>query len=147
MWREAELERNVAGWYDLVGVSGSSLPARALGVHLLTERVDLCRILSGTMWLIQGGTYVLEVSSEHDGAPGITYTQIIKDCGTWRYIPSGVDATSGAILLTGFNGEEISASVSGMSLVQQAPLRMRTMRWTMPNWVFLRQGRTTTRSL
>ena len=81
-----EMERNVAGWYDLIGVSGSSLPARAVSVHLMTEGVDPCRILSGTLWLSQGGTYVLEVSAEHDGAPGVTYTQIIKDSGNWRFV-------------------------------------------------------------
>ena len=147
MSRQAEMERSVAGWYDLVGVSGSSLPACAVAVHLTTQRVDPCRILSGTIWLSRGGTYVLEVSAEHDGAPGVTYTQIVKDSGTWRFVPSGIDAMSGAVLLTEFDGEEVSAVVSGASLVHEAPLRMGTMRWTVPNWVFLRQGPSPLRAL
>ena len=147
MSRRVEMERSVAGWYDLIGVSGSSLPARAVSVHLMTQVVDPCRILSGTLWLSPGGTYVLEVSAEHDGAPGVTYTQIIKDSGNWRFAPSGLDATSGAVLLTGIDGEEVSAVVSGASLVHEAPLRMGTMRWAMPNWVFLRQGPSPLRAL
>ena len=121
MWRQAKMERGVAGWYDLVGVSGSSLPARGVAVHLTTQRVDPCRVLSGTMWLSPGGTYVLEVAAEHDGVPGVTYTQIVKDSGTWRFVSSGVDAMSGAVLLTGYDGEEVSAAVSGVSLVHAGP--------------------------
>lgn len=132
-------DRWAAGSYELVGVGGSLLPARAAVVHRQTRRVDPCRMLSGNLRLSPDKTYVVELTSEYNGAPDITFTQVMSDCGTWRYVASGLDRTSGSILMTAVNGEQTAAALTGVSLVHYAPVSMRAVQWTVFNWVYLRQ--------
>ena len=137
---QAGFERWVAGSYELVGLSGSLVPARALAIHGADRRVEECRILSGTMRLCREGTYEMEITAEYDGAADVIYTQTLTDLGAWRFVSSGLPGPSGAILLTSRCGDLVSAALTGVSLIHHAPVQMRTMQWTLTNWVYLRTG-------
>jgi hypothetical protein len=139
MRRDAGSERWVAGQYELVGLSGALLPVRALAVDWKTREVTRCRITAGALRLQPDCTYVLELASEHDGMSEAIYTQLTSHAGTWRFVPSGLDDTSGSVLFTGANGTEVVAAVTGASLVHYAPMATHALQWTPFNWVYLRR--------
>src|SRR4051794_2754411 len=140
MTDQADFERWVVGSYELVGVSGSLLPARALAIAGEDRRVEQCRILAGTMRLGPDGTYEMTITAEYNGTTDVTYTQTVVNRGTFRFVSSGVPGPSGAILLTSQHGESVSAALTGVSLIHHTPIQMRSVQWTLTNWVYLRMG-------
>ena len=142
MTDQASYERWVVGSYELVGVSGSLLPARALAITGDDRHVAQCRILSGTMRLAVDSRYETEITAEYDGPSEVTYTQTVLEWGTWRFVSSGLTGPSGAILLNSQHGNSVSAALTGVSLIHHAPVQMRSVQWTLTNWVYLRRAQT-----
>ena len=85
--------------------------------------------------------YEIEITAEYDGAADVTYTQTVVDRGTWRFVPSGLIGPGGALLLSAGNGDSVSAAMTGVSIIHHAPIQMRSVQWTLTNWVSLREGR------
>ena len=139
MRHDAVSDRWMTGQYELVGLSGALLPVRAMAVDWKTREVSRCRVVGGTLRLQADHTYVLELASEHDGVAEPTYAQLTSHAGTWRFVPSELDDTSGSVLFTGANGTEVVAAVTGLSLVHYAPMATHALQWTPFNWVYLRQ--------
>ena len=139
MRTHAGSDRWVAGQYELAGLSGALLPVRAMAVDWKTREVSRCRIVGGTLRLRPDHTYELELASEHDSPSETTYAQLTSHGGTWRFVPSGIDDTSGSVLLTGADGTEVVAALTGISLVHYAPMATQALQWTPFNWVYLRQ--------
>jgi hypothetical protein len=140
MTERASYERWVVGSYELVGVSGSLLPARALAITGNDPRIAQCRILSGTLRLAADSRYEMEVTADYDGPSEVTYTQTVLEWGTWRFVSSGLPGPSGAILLNSQHGDSVSAALTGVSLIHHAPIQMRSVQWTLTNWVYLRRA-------
>jgi hypothetical protein len=136
----AESEWWVVGSYELVGVSGSLLPARALAISGNDRRVEQCRILAGTMRLAPDNSYEMAVTAEYDGTADVIYTQSFTNRGTWRFVSSALPGPSGAIVLCSQQGDSVSAALTGVSLIHHAPIQMRAVQWTLTNWVYLRTG-------
>ena len=77
-----------------------------------------CSIEAGELRLEGDGTYVLELTARYDTAAGAGGTRTIASGGTWRFLPSALDPTSGEIrLCTG--PAQTSAAVTGVSLVHR----------------------------
>ena len=130
---QAGFERWVAGSYELVGLSGSLVPARALAIHGADRRVEECRILSGTMRLCREGTYEMEITAEYDGAADVIYNR--DRLTELQSQATGLDPNSPRRA-----AELVEDTRRRLDLIHHAPVQMRTVQWTLTNWVYLRTG-------
>jgi hypothetical protein len=74
--------------------------------------------VAGELRLGRDGTYVLELTVRLDTIAGAGGLRTISSGGTWRFLPSALDRTSGEIRLTSGLGLT-SAAVTGVSLVHR----------------------------
>ena len=125
----------VVGRYELVGVNGGLLPV-SLEPEANGSDMAGCSVLGGELRLETDGTYVLELIARYDLPAGAGGVRTIASGGTWRFLPSALDQTSGEIRLTS-GGRLTSAAVAGVSLVH----RMRSERQSGPpaHWVYIRR--------
>jgi hypothetical protein len=125
----------VVGRYELVGVNGALLPV-SLDREANGSGMAGCSVVSGELRLETDGTYVLELIARYDLSAGAGGVRTIASGGTWRFLPSALDRTSGEIRLS--SGEsQTSAAVAGVSLVH----RMRPERQSggQAHWVYIRR--------
>ena len=108
----------VAGRYELVGINGSLLPASS-DPREAGGDPHRCDVIGGELRLEQDGTYVLDLIARY-GTAGAAGLRTISTGGTWRFLPSALDPTSGEIHLTSGRGQT-SAAVTGVSLVHRTP--------------------------
>ena len=108
----------VVGRYELVGVNGSLLPASIEQGEAGAGDLHHCRVVAGELRLERDGTYVLELTARLDTPAGATGLRTISSGGTWRFLPSALDQTSGEIRLSSGLGQT-SAAVTGVSLVHR----------------------------
>lgn len=128
----------VVGRYELVGVNGSLLPASIGQDEAGVGVLDNCSVMAGELRLECDGTYVLELTARLEAPAGATGLRTISSGGTWRFLPSALDRTSGEIRLSSRVGQS-SAAVTGVSLVH------RTRGPELPNgvqahWVYIRRS-------
>jgi hypothetical protein len=125
----------VVGRYELVGVNGGLLP---VSLDPVTSGSDMagCSVLGGELRLEIDGTYVLELTARYELPAGAAGVCTIASGGTWRFLPSALDRTSGEVRLTSGEGQT-SAAVAGVSLVH----RMRPERQSeaQAHWVYIRR--------
>ena len=123
----------VVGRYELVGVNGGLLP-----VALDQEANGLagCSIMGGELRLETDGTYVLEFIARFDFSSGAAGVRTIASGGTWRFLPSALDPTSGEIRLSSGAGQS-SAAVAGVSLVHR--MRAERQSGSQAHWVYIRR--------
>lgn len=103
----------VVGRYELVGVNGSLLPASMDHGEAGAGDRHHCSVVAGELRTISSG-------------------------GTWRFLPSALDRTSGEIRLSSGLGQT-SAAVTGVSLVH----RMRGPELppgAQAHWVYIRRS-------
>jgi hypothetical protein len=125
----------VVGRYELVGVNGGLLPV-SLDPEASGSDMAGCSVLGGELRLATDGTYVLELTARYELPAGAVGVRTIASGGTWRFLPSALDRTSGEVRLT--SGEsQTSAAVAGVSLVH----RMRPERQSegQAHWVYIRR--------
>ncbi len=128
----------VVGRYELVGVNGSLLPASIGQDEAGVGELDNCSVVAGELRLECDGTYVLELTARLETPAGAAGLRSISSGGTWRFLPSALDRTSGEIRLSSRVGQT-SAAVTGVSLVH------RTRGPELPNgaqahWVYIRRS-------
>jgi hypothetical protein len=107
----------VVGRYELVGVNGGLLPV-VLDPDDAGSGMAGCSILAGELRLEGDGTYVLELTARYDFPAGAAGIRTIASGGTWKFLPSALDRTSGEVRLTSGHGQS-SAAVAGVSLVHR----------------------------
>ena len=130
-----EEHATVVGRYELVGVNGGLLPV-SLDPEANRSGTAACSILGGELRLETDGTYVLELTARYELSAGAGGVRTIASGGTWRFLPSALDRTSGEVWLTSGEGQT-SAAVAGVSLVH----RMRPGRESggQAHWVYIRR--------
>jgi hypothetical protein len=128
----------MVGRYELVGVNGSLLPASIEQVEAGAGDLQHCSVVAGELRLERDGTYVLELTARLETPAGAAGVRTISSGGTWRFLPSALDRTSGEIRLSSGLGQT-SAAVTGVSLVH------RTRGPELPtgaqaHWVYIRRS-------
>ena len=128
----------VVGRYELVGVNGSLLPASMDHGEAGADDLHHCSVVAGELRLESDGTYVLDLTARYDTPAGAGGLRTISSGGTWRFLPSALDRTSGEIRLSSGLGQT-SAAVTGVSLVH----RMRGPELppgAQAHWVYIRRS-------
>jgi hypothetical protein len=128
----------VVGRYELVGMNGSLLPASIEQDEAGAGDLHNCSVVAGELRLEGDGTYVRELTARLEISAGAAGLRTISSGGTWRFMPSALDPTSGEIRLTSGLGQT-SAAVTGVSLVH------RTRGPDLPtgaqaHWVYIRRS-------
>jgi hypothetical protein len=128
----------VVGRYELVGMNGSLLPASIEQDEAGAGDLHNCSVVAGELRLEGDGTYVLELTARLETSASAAGLRTISSGGTWRFMPSALDPTSGEIRLTSGLGQT-SAAVTGVSLVH------RTRGPELPtgaqaHWVYIRRS-------
>jgi hypothetical protein len=128
----------MAGRYELVGVNGSLLPASIEQGEAGAGDLYHSSVVAGELRLERDGTYVLELTARLETPAGAAGVRTISSGGTWRFLPSALDPTSGEIRLSSGLGQT-SAAVTGVSLVH------RTRGPELPtgaqaHWVYIRRS-------
>jgi hypothetical protein len=128
----------MAGRYELVGVNGSLLPASIEQGEAGAGDLYHCSVVAGELRLERDGTYVLELTARLETPARAAGVRTISSGGTWRFLPSALDPTSGEIRLSSGLGQT-SAAVTGVSLVH------RTRGPELPtgaqaHWVYIRRS-------
>jgi hypothetical protein len=77
-----------------------------------------CSVIGGELRLEGDGTYVLEIIARSELPAGSGGPRTIASGGTWRFLPSALDRTSGEVHLMSGRGQS-SAAVAGVSLVHR----------------------------
>jgi hypothetical protein len=128
----------VVGRYELVGVNGSLLPASIEQDEAGAGDFQHCSVVTGELRLESDGTYALELTARLETPAGAAGLRTISSGGTWRFLPSVLDRTSGEIRLSS-GQRQTSAAVTGVSLVH------RTRGPELPmgaeaHWVYIRRS-------
>lgn len=108
----------VAGRYELMGVNGSLLPAPMDPVPGAGDAIH-GGIIAGELRLTPDGEYRLSLTARFDTATGERFTRVLTSRGSWRFLASALDPTSGEVLLTSPDGQVTSGAVTGVSLVHR----------------------------
>jgi hypothetical protein len=95
-----------------------------------------CSVLGGELRLEIDGTYVLELTARYELPAGASGVRTIASGGTWRFLPSALDRTSGEVRLTSGEGQT-SAAVAGVSLVHRT--RPERQAEAQAHWVYIRR--------
>jgi hypothetical protein len=95
-------------------------------------------VVAGELRLESDGTYTLELTARLETPAGAAGLRTISSGGTWRFLPSVLDRTSGEIRLSS-GQRQTSAAVTGVSLVH------RTRGPELPtgaqaHWVYIRRS-------
>jgi hypothetical protein len=125
----------VVGRYELVGVNGSLLPASMKQDE--AGAGDYCSVVAGELRLQADGTYVLELTARFETPAGAAGLRTISSGGSWRFLPSALDPTSGEIRL-GSGAGQTSAAVTGVSLVHRTR-GPELPPGTQVHWVYIRR--------
>jgi hypothetical protein len=120
----------LTGAYDLMKVNGRVLPAPVDETGVREAEPIRCRIMSGELRLDADGSYHHALTARYD-ASGASYTRVLESDGTWRFVSSVLDETSGEVALLSANGCTSTAAVTRISLVQRDP--------SGSTWVYLRR--------
>jgi hypothetical protein len=128
----------VVGRYELVGVNGSLLPASIEQEEAGVGDLHNCSVVAGELRLECDGTYVLELTARLETSAGAAGLRTISSGGTWRFMPSALDRTSGEIRLTSGLGQS-SAAVTGVSLVHRTRGRVLPT-GAQSHWVYIRRS-------
>jgi hypothetical protein len=126
----------VVGRYELVGINGGLLPV-SLDPDEGGSAGDGCSVLAGELRLESDGTYVLELTARYDLPAGAGGVRTIASGGTWRFLPSALDRTSGEVRLTSGEGQT-SAAVAGVALVHRTR-RPERHPGAQAHWVYIRR--------
>jgi hypothetical protein len=136
MQSQAVEHATVVGRYELVGVNGGLLPVVLDPGECWAEGPG-CSVLGGELRLQGDGTYVLELTARYDLPAGAGGVRTISSGGTWRFLPSALDRTSGEVRLTSGEGQT-SAAVAGVALVHRLR-RQEQQPGAQAHWVYIRR--------
>ncbi|HEX2220081.1 MAG TPA: hypothetical protein VHG35_14865 [Gemmatimonadales bacterium] len=126
----------VVGRYELVGINGCLLPAWLESDETGAD-TGRYRVMAGELRLEGNGTYVLEITAQYDPPGAAAWVRTISSGGTWRFLPSALDRTSGEVRLASGLGQT-SAALAGVSLVHRLGQPDRHPR-ARAYWVYIRR--------
>jgi len=137
-WQVSD-HRRVAGRYELVGVNGSLLPAE---VEDEMEEGPALRafLVEGELLLGLDQSYAFSLTARYDTPAGTSYTRELDSTGTWRFVASALDGTSGEIAMVSANGGTSSAAVTRLSLVHRTRAPWGRRRGPDVMWVYIRRS-------
>lgn len=137
-WQASD-HRRVAGRYELVGVNCSLLPAE---VEDEAEEGPALRafLVAGELLLALDQSYDLTLTARYDTSAGASYTKEFDSAGTWPFVASALDGTSGEITLASTKGGTSSAAVTRLSLVHRTRAPWGRRRGPECTWVYIRRG-------
>ena len=112
-WQASD-HRGVAGRYELVGLNGSLLPVE---VEDEVEEGSSLRafLVEGELLLALDQSYDISLTARYDTPAGASYTKELDSAGTWRFVASALDGTSGEITMVSASGGPSSAAVTRLS--------------------------------
>ena len=136
-WHPTPPETRAALRAAMHGDPGADAPP-APGRPLWVVRAGAAESLWGAceLRLETDGTYVLELIARYDLSAGAGGVRTIASGGTWRFLPSALDRTSGEIRLSSGEGQT-SAAVAGVSLVHR--MRPERRSGNQAHWVYIRR--------
>ena len=132
--------RRVAGRYQLVGLNGSLLPVEVEDDGSEEGPELRAFLVEGELHLALDQSYDLSLTARYDTAGGASYTKELDGAGTWRFVASALDETSGEIALRSTNGGTSSAAVTRLSLVHRTRAPWSRRRGLEDTWVYIRRG-------
>jgi len=133
----------VAGRYELMGVNGSLLPAPLDAESGVGDAGRIrVTIVAGELRLSPDGSYRLTLTARFDTASMGYYTRVLRSTGTWRFLMSALDPTSGEVLLATPEGPSTSAAVTGVSLVHRTREPWDQRGRAESNWIYVRHWQT-----
>jgi hypothetical protein len=131
--------QKVAGLYDLVSVNGSRLPARMEDDSDEHGGQIECYIVAGTIRLGADGTYAREIIARFDASSQASCTRMLASDGSWRFLPSALDDSSGEVLMVSASGPTTGAAVTDVSLVYRTRASGAQVHRIEYNWVYVRR--------
>jgi len=126
--------------FDLASLNGSLLPVSieedggSEGTWLRSS------ILAGRLTFSPEGTFALVITSEHADRFGIAHIRSVRSVGSYRFIPSGLDPTSGEVTLISSHGRTTHAAITPISLVHLTQVCSSLGARATCTWVYLRSA-------
>jgi hypothetical protein len=139
IWQASD-HRRVVGRYELVGLNGSLLPAEMDDEASEEGPVVRAFLVAGELRLALDRSYELTLTARYETPSGASYLKEVDSAGTWRFVASALDETSGEIALVAANGGTSSAAVTRLSLVHRTRAPWGRRRGPECTWVYIRRG-------
>ena len=95
--------------------------------------------VAGAIRLDPDGTYDREITARFEAGTQASCTRVLASGGSWRFLPSALDDSSGEVLLVPANGPTTSAAVTGLSLVYRTRVSGALVQGIECNWVYVRR--------
>ena len=131
-------EHLAVGRYELAGVNGAQLPT-AIDPQEGAGDALSCSLVAGELRLETDGTYLIELTASCESRLGARSTRALASRGTWRFLRSALDPSSGEIVLVSGTGRTTSAALAGTALVHRFPGPAETAPGVPHHWVYIKQ--------
>jgi hypothetical protein len=138
IWQASDFRR-VTGRYELVGLNGSLLPAEMEDEAPEGGPEVRAFLVEGELHLALDQSYALTLTARYATPGGASYSKEVDSAGTWRFLASALDETSGEIALVSTNGGTSSAAVTRLSLVHRTRAPWGRRRGPDCTWVYIRR--------
>jgi hypothetical protein len=132
------MEHIAVGRYQLAGVNGAQLPTAVDPQEDAGEALS-CSIVAGELRLEVDGTYAIELTARCESRLGARSTRALSSRGTWRFLRSALDPSSGEVVLVSSSGRTTSAALAGTALVHRFPGPAETTARMLCHWVYIKQ--------
>lgn len=133
------MEPIAVGRYQLAGVNGAQLPTAIEPQEDAGEALS-CSIVAGELRLEADGTYAIELTARCESRLGARSTRALSSRGTWRFLRSALDPSSGEVVLVSASGRTTSAALAGTALVHRFPGPSEATARMPCHWVYIRQA-------
>jgi hypothetical protein len=133
------MEHIAVGRYQLAGVNGAQLPTAIDPQEHAGEALS-CSIVAGELRLETDGTYAIELTASCESRLGARSTRALSSRGTWRFLRSALDPSSGEIVLVSASGRTTSAALAGTALVHRFPGPAEATAGAPCHWVYIKQA-------
>jgi hypothetical protein len=132
------MEQMAVGRYELAGVNGAQLPT-AIDPQEDAGEARSCSTVAGELRLETDGTYAIELTARCESRLGAQSTRALSSRGTWRFLRSALDPSSGEVVLVSASGRTTSAALAGTALVHRFPGPAEANARTPCHWVYIKQ--------
>jgi hypothetical protein len=132
------MEHIAVGRYQLAGVNGAQLPT-AIELQQDAGEALSCRIVAGELRLETDGTYAIELTARCESRLGGRSTRALSSRGTWRFLRSALDPSSGEVVLVSASGRTTSAALAGTALVHRFPGPAEAPAKALCHWVYIKR--------
>ena len=133
------MEHIAVGRYELAGVNGAQLPTAIEPQEDAGEALS-CSIVAGELRLETNGTYAIELTARCESRLGARSTRALSSRGTWRFLRSALDPSSGEVVLVSASGRTTSAALAGTALVHRFPGPAEATARALCHWVYIKQA-------